>query len=332
MTASAPEPARADLVLEGGGVKGVALVGAVEELVASGYRFERVAGTSAGAITGAVIAALTSAGEPLTNLTEIARTLDFAKLNERGPVGRLLGPLGRIADIVNLIRTGGFHSGDYLRDWLSGVLRDLGVVTFGDLRSDDVSSGLPAGRNYGFVAVTSDISDHRLTFLPWDYPRYGLDPDEQPVADAVRASASMPFIFRPARMQTPRGEATLVDGGILSNYPITIFDRPDESASRWPTIGVRLSPRQSNRAPVHPVRGPVRLAIAIMETAMDGWDARNIDTPRVQESTIFVDTGQLSALDFDITANTRSQLRVSGRRAAHNWLTHKTDVSDERTR
>src|SRR5699024_5930985 len=68
MTSPAPEPACADLVLEGGGVKGVALVGAVEELVASGYRFERVAGTSAGAITGAVIAALTSAGEPLSNL------------------------------------------------------------------------------------------------------------------------------------------------------------------------------------------------------------------------------------------------------------------------
>jgi len=328
MTSPAPEPARADLVLEGGGVKGVALVGAVEELVASGYRFERVAGTSAGAITGAVIAALTSAGEPLSNLTDIARTLDFSKLNERGPIGKLLGPLGRIADIVNLIRTGGFHSGDYMRDWLAGVLRDLGIITFGDLRREDRYPGLPRGRDYGFVAVTSDISDHRLTFLPWDYQRYGLEPDEQPVADAVRASASMPFIFRPARMPTPRGEATLVDGGILSNYPITIFDQPDELTPRWPTIGVRLSPRQSNHMPVHPVRGPIRLAVAIIETAMDGWDARNIDTPRVQESTIFVDTGQLSALDFDISADTRDKLRDSGRSAAHDWLTHKTDVPE----
>src|SRR5699024_7391148 len=128
MTSPPLPDSRADLVLEGGGVKGVALVGAVEELVASGYRFERVAGTSAGALTGAVIAALTSAGEPLDKLTEIAQTLDFAKLSERGPIGKFLGPLGRIVDIVNLIRTGGFHSGDYMRDWLSGVLRDLSVV------------------------------------------------------------------------------------------------------------------------------------------------------------------------------------------------------------
>src|SRR5699024_1107306 len=288
MTSPAPEPARADLVLEGGGVKGVALVGAVEELVASGYRFERVAGTSAGAITGAVIAALTSAGEPLSNLTDIARTLDFSKLNERVPIAKLLGPLGRIADIVNLIRTGGFNSGDYMRDWLAGVLRDVGIVTFGDLRREDTDTGLPRGRDYGFVAVTSDISDHRLTFLPWDYRRYGLEPDEQPVADAVRASASMPFIFRPARMETPRGAATLVDGGILSNYPITLFDQPVHITQQWPNIGVRLSPRQSSRTPVRPVRGPIRLAFAIIETSMDGCDARNMDTPRVQESTIFL--------------------------------------------
>src|SRR5699024_9572673 len=183
----------------------------------------------------------------------------------------------RVVVLVKLIRNGGFPSGDYMRDWLAGVLRDLGIVTFGDLRREDADTGLPRGRDYGFIAVTSDISDHRLTFLPWDYRRYGLEPDAQPVADAVRGSASMPLIFRPARMETPRGEATLVDGGILSNYPITIFDQPDEITPRWPTIGVRLSPRQSSQTPVRPVRGPIRLAIAIIETSMDGWDARNID-------------------------------------------------------
>ena len=47
----------ADIVLEGGGVKGIALVGAISVLAERGYRFERVAGTSAGAIVGALIAA-----------------------------------------------------------------------------------------------------------------------------------------------------------------------------------------------------------------------------------------------------------------------------------
>ena len=53
---------RADLVLEGGGVKGIGLAGAVLALDQAGYRFQRVAGTSAGAIAAAIIAALNKAG------------------------------------------------------------------------------------------------------------------------------------------------------------------------------------------------------------------------------------------------------------------------------
>ena len=47
----------ADLVLEGGGVKGIALVGAISVLEERGYEFRRVAGTSAGAIVGSLVAA-----------------------------------------------------------------------------------------------------------------------------------------------------------------------------------------------------------------------------------------------------------------------------------
>lgn len=323
---------RADLVLEGGGVKGIAIVGALEVLVEAGYRFERVAGTSAGAITGSVVAAMTHSGESLTRLSDIAQTLDFTKLRDRGLLERMFGPIRTIVDVVNLVRTDGFHSGDYMRDWVAGVLKDLGVETFGDLRRHDAASAMAPHREYSFIAVTSDLSKHRLTFLPWDYNKYGMEADEQSVANAVRASASMPFIFRPARMATPDGEITLTDGGILSNYPITIFDRADAARARWPTIGIRLSARESARSAVHPVHGPIRLAIAMVETAMDGWDARNIDNPRVQESTVFVDTGQLSSLDFDIDAHTRAQLRESGREAARHWLdthAHRTHTAAE---
>ena len=46
---------KADLVLEGGGVKGIGLVGALSVLEQSGYTFERVAGTSAGAIVASLV-------------------------------------------------------------------------------------------------------------------------------------------------------------------------------------------------------------------------------------------------------------------------------------
>src|ERR1044072_7106847 len=64
----------ADLVLEGGGVKGIGLVGAAMRLAEHGYEFPRVAGTSAGAIVGAVLAALQRRGEGFDRLAEITRT------------------------------------------------------------------------------------------------------------------------------------------------------------------------------------------------------------------------------------------------------------------
>lgn len=85
----------------------------------------------------------------------------------------------------------------------------------------------------------SDVTSGHMVRLPWDYPRYGLDPDTQLVADAVRASASIPFFFRPAALTMPAGgrAAVCVDGGMLSNFPIHIFDRTSGDV-RWPTFGV----------------------------------------------------------------------------------------------
>ena len=60
----------ADLVLEGGGVKGIALVGAISVLRERGYEFRRVAGISAGAIVGSLVAANAGA-----ELEEIMRGL-----------------------------------------------------------------------------------------------------------------------------------------------------------------------------------------------------------------------------------------------------------------
>ena len=72
LTLSRPSALDADLVLEGGGVKGLALVGAIEVLEEHGYRFRRIAGTSAGAIVGALVAGgMPAARELLTGLAEL---------------------------------------------------------------------------------------------------------------------------------------------------------------------------------------------------------------------------------------------------------------------
>ena len=316
---------KADLVLEGGGVKGIGLVGSVATLARSGYAFPRVAGTSAGAVVGAFVVALQRAGEPLERLEDVARTLDYRRLRDRGAVGRAAGPLARVVDGFSLAFDGGVFEGDYLRSWVRGALGDLGVRTFGDLRQDDAESSLPREHRYALVVTASDVSRKRLVRLPWDYPAYGLDPDEQEVADAVRASASIPFFFEPVTLRSlaDSGQhlvSTLVDGSVLSNFPIALFDRTDGRPPRWPTFGVRLSMRPEGRVSTTEVRGTVSLALSLVETMLEACDGQHIDDPCVQARSIFVDTSGVSPVDFGITAETQEQLLLAGHEAAGGFL------------
>jgi NTE family protein len=318
--ATVPRP-QADLVLEGGGIKGVALVGAVLGLAEAGYTFPRIAGTSAGAIVGAVLAALQRRGEPVTMLNEVTRTLDYRRFRDRGFPGRLLGPLGFLGDGLSLVLEGGAYEGDYLVDWLDGVLGDLGVQTFGDLRTADTADDGAMHHRYGLVVMASDLSRRRLAQLPWDYGEYALDPDEQRVVDAVRASASIPYFFEPVTLDGARGTSTLVDGGLLSNYPIASFDRLDELPPRWPTIGVRLDALgMAAETPVRPVRGPVRTGVALVETAIEAWQAEHVlDRCNIIRS-VQVDTAGVSAADFDLEEAGRERLLAAGEAAARRFL------------
>ena len=315
---------RADLVLEGGGVKGIALSGAAATLSRAGYRFPRVAGTSAGAVVGAFLVALQRAGEPVERLEDVARTLDYKRLRDRGAVGRAAGPLARLVDGFSLAFDGGVFEGDYLRSWVKGALADLDVRTFGDLRQDDPGSSLPEDMRYSLLVTASDVSRKRFVRLPWDYRLYGLDPDEQEVADAVRASASIPFFFEPVTLRShgPDGPqvSTLVDGGVLSNFPVAVFDRTDGRPPRWPTFGVRLSMRPDGRASTTEVRGTVSLALSLVETMLEACDAQHIDDPCVQARSVFVDTGGISPVDFGITDEQQEQLLLAGHQAAGDFL------------
>ncbi len=64
---------RVDGVFEGGGVKGIGLVGAVSVIEAAGYEFVNLAGTSAGAI----VATLLAAGYSAAELKQTINGIDF---------------------------------------------------------------------------------------------------------------------------------------------------------------------------------------------------------------------------------------------------------------
>ncbi len=298
---------------------GIGHVGAVSVLTEAGFRFERVAGTSAGSIVGALLAA----GASTSHLRELIESVEYARFLDHDVLRRVpfVGP------VLSVLRKDGYAEGRYLVEWLDRELRALGVRTFGDLRIDDRSADRRPEQRYRLVVMAADVTRGQLLRLPWDYERYELDPDRQPVVDAVRASISVPYLFEPVRLAHPRGESLLVDGGLLSNYPIDAFDRTDDRRPRWPTFGVTLLPQLPAAAgtlvpPLRVLGGlrQIRFLEALVTTTVVGRDQGYLAQPWVKARTIEVDTFGVSPFEFGIRPELVERLYGSGRRAATRFL------------
>ncbi len=306
----------ADLVLEGGGVKGIALAGAISVLMERGYEFKKVAGTSAGSIVGALVAA----GYSRDELVSTVNSIDYRQFQDGSVWERFL-----VGKVLALLTRHGIYRGDYLTSWLGEALESHGVRTFADLRYIDLDH--PAkdpDRAFRLVVNASDITSGALTQLPWDYrTRYGRDPGETPVVEAVRASMSIPFFYRPViTRDAERRKHWVVDGGMLSNFPIGLFDAPPGVTPRWPTFGIKLSSRPDAvaRSIANTIQGTVSMSLAMLNTLTGFYDRMHIDDPSVIVRTIFVDTGDVKATDFGLTATQRDRLFDNGRAAALKFL------------
>jgi len=321
MARKAARPKPMDLVLSGGGVKFIGLVGAVVALMDAGYSIKRVSGVSAGSVVAAILAAA-SKGAQLTGeeIKELAFSVPLHKWRDSGPVPYLGAAWG-------LVRETSMYRGDEAYDWIRSELKNLGVTSFGDLVIE--SDHLPAGPRYKLVVTVADLTAAQLVRLPWDYQRlYGLDPDEQLVADAVRASMAIPFFYRPVKLTGAGGAtSTLVDGGVLSNFPIDTFDRPDGKPPRWPTFGVTVLPRPSEGiGAVMPALKPLRLfeQTALLEslltTMLAGHDQTHLSKPWVAARAILVESANVGVLDFDSPKGRLEELYDNGYAAAELFL------------
>lgn len=310
---------KVDLVLEGGGVKGIGLVGAVNRLRADYPYVQRVAGTSAGAI----VAALIAAGMSVSQMEQVMRSIEYRQFENAD----LLARLGLPGKGLALLWRGGIYKTGFLHNWIAQQLKACGVHTWRNLKYTDnnADTNLAPEQRYKLVVIVSDISRGRMLRLPWDYKALcDLDPDDLPVADAVTASASIPFFFQAQRLICgPRQggqKLTLTDGGSLSDYPIDIFDRTDGQPSRWPTLGVKLSARMTPAAQWHPVNNPIDMFQRLFATMSSAHDNTYVDQKSVQDRTVFVDTTGISAIDFSLDPGKRDQLFNNGGDAAEAFL------------
>ncbi len=304
------EVKKIDAVFEGGGVKGSGLIGAVALTQSLGYVFENVAGTSAGAI----VASLVAAGYTASEMKIILEQTDYATFKDVNAVGEIpvIGPG------LNLIFGKGIYEGTCFENWIRKLLADKGVRTFGDLLIEEYKDD-PLYR-YKLQVIASDISRGKLLVLPGDSIDYGIEPDAMDVAYAIRMSMSIPYFYKPLKIMTKaKTRSYIVDGGILSNYPVWIFDDGTPNPP-WPTIGYKLVDPKESRP--HAIYWPITLFGALFSTMMEAHDARYIEDSNFVR-TIPIQTLAVHTTDFDINLKTKEALYQSGFEGAkkffENW-------------
>lgn len=195
-------PPRADyeyLIFEGGGVKGLAYGGALKALTEAKLlnNIKGYAGASAGAIT----ATLCAIGYTPDEISAIIKDTDFSTFLDHEP-------FGIISELYELMTEYGEHSGIFFHKYMQNLIKEKtgdSNYTFGELYED---------KKIQLVVVATDLN--KLKTVYFSHQNYRT----MPIADAVRMSMSIPFLFHPVKFN----DQLFVDGGLIDNYPLHVFD------------------------------------------------------------------------------------------------------------
>jgi NTE family protein len=323
-----------NLVFEGGGVKGIAYVGAMQVLGKKGIlpNIKRVAGTSAGAIN----ATLFALGFTNSEMRTIMKKLDFNNFMDDS--------WGVIRDTDRLLNRFGWYKGDFFHGWIGGhIKKKLGDsnATFRDLKN--------AGRPDLYVYGTNLSTGFGEVFSCEHTPKARI-------ADAVRISMSIPLFFQAVRNAR---DDVYVDGGVLNNYPVKLFDREKyvspgnrkkmalktayyekenkhflkkhPSSSRYvynrETLGFRLDSKQEigvfryGAEPAHhEIDEFFDYIKALVTTIMESQGNMHLHSDDWHR-TIYIDTLGVGTTDFDLSNKMKEKLEDSGSRCAKAYFT-----------
>lgn len=255
------------LALSGSGFKVPAHVGALQAVADAGFEPVELAGTSGGSI----VAALAACGMSLSDMKTLALTFDWSGMLSFSPLAAL--------------RLRGFCDGSRLLAWLQD---HTGGRTFGDLSTM-------------LTVVASDVaSEAAFEFSLATTPGAA-------VAQAVRASTSIPFVFEPVKL----GAALLADGGMVNNIPVDRL-KVDEV----PRLGVQLV---SQDLPLRPEQSlsPVQFSMRLIDLMLSACESTHVTAGQAAGAHMaFVETGYASTLDRAMPLELRQRLFNDGYAAA----------------
>lgn len=318
-----------NLVMEGGGVRGLAYPGALEVLEQKGVlqNIQNVAGSSAGAIAGLVVALGYSSKE----IDSVLQNLKIAEFND----GKFF--FGKIRRIKKQY---GIYKGAAFETWISNLIEHKtgnSNLTFYDLHQ----MHLKDNSFKDFYCTGTNISKQQLEILSWKtFP-------EMKLKTAVHISSCIPFYFVPVAIDSQGNEILskdsssnynyYVDGGMLCNYPISIFDSCSDGGNpmvcktlvfNQQTLGLKLErgdqikefdDGKTQIAP-YDIRNMKEYSSAVMNLMMETMNRRTPDLTNEKGRTIYISYGNISGRPRKISLKEREILYTNGSDAATKFL------------
>lgn len=310
-----------NLIFEGGGVKGIAYLGALEILQEKGIlqNIKRVGGTSAGAI----IALMVGLGYSNEEFIETFNDMNLTSFMD--------DDIGAIRDLHRfLINDYGWFKGDVFTKWLENVIeKKTGNKnsTFKEIKESNKFKEM-------FFQGTN-LTKHEVETFSAEEKEY----ENMKIKDAVRISMSIPLFFETVKMNN----CYYVDGGILSNYPVRLFDRKkyveeeehyfipedykdmvhDKVGNPYvyneETLGFRLDSKNKidifngrTQPNEHEIESFFDYSWNLITILMENQDITHL-TGDDFDRTIYIDSLEVSATDFEIDYDTKMKLIDSGR-------------------
>ena len=322
-----------NLAFQGGGVKTLAYQGALTVLEAQGIlpQIKRVAGTSAGAVAATLVSFRLSVQETnaLFNSIDFADipTLKSAKDLSWQP-HRLIEPqVDRVVSNFDAVRRLVYKFGWYanktsyqwLQDTIATQCDGNGRSTFGEFRE--------RGFRDLHIVATNLSTKSVETFCASSTP-------DMAVADALLISQAIPLYFEAIQFdgqQIGAGDY-YVDGGILHNFPIHVFDHPPFDASNewfinsvnWETLGIRTFTPTDCSGAKRPINNLAGYMSHLMEAMIDQQDVMFDYNHTDRWRTINISNHCVSSTQFDIQSHEGGEayqkLIHSGQEAAQTYL------------
>jgi len=323
-----------NLVLEGGGVRGLAYAGVFNVLEEKGVlqQIEKVGGSSAGSIAGMLV----SIGYNAAEIDSLMMELPVQKFKDG--YGGLVGKYKRLKNDF------GIFKGDAFERWLQQLVAyktSKPKLTFEQLHQLHLKNSLYKD----FYCTGTNLSKQQLEIFS-----YETTPD-MPLALAVRISGGVPLYFEPValdnQLQKIKRSDTVsfvnyyVDGGMLSNYPISMFDTCEDGRT-YPllcnkvkfnnqTIGIKLerpqqidSLNQSNiRIPAYDINKFSEYLSAFSNLLMETLSRKYPGLENEKGRTIYVSHGNISSIIKRTKQQDKLLLYQNGVNAANDFFIKK---------